>query len=352
MRPVLLLLVAILLGHAQSRVPDTTSALETRGPTNATLHLEAGPLKLDVYISETAQLFHVVDQISQWSEFSHRQYVRYFRSLDGGLTDPDRQLLAEHAAIRKAHGWGKGPEKVFYTPLDLDEALRVGVANGHLTDAEAETERRVLLHFQPRVRQLIASEGGNLDAFVRDLVRQQSDLAAFAAEAARFVGASPANAIPFYPIVNPDDINMGGGFNGGTLTLEIPRTENAYPTLVHELFHAFVETRKATLEAAVRTVPGLDFQTLNEGLAYAMSPGIHHTGNSDPLQASVVGFMAKGSPLSDPYTRFNTFALALRPLLIQALADPKQNLESFLPRAADAWLVLTEFVHSRGKAKE
>ena len=95
-----------------------------------------------------------------------------------------------------------------------------------------------------------------------------------------------------------------------------------------------------------------DFQTLNEGLAYAMSPGIHHTGNSDPLQASVAGFMAKGSPLSESYTRFNTFALALRPLLMQALADPKQNLDSFLPRAADAWLVLTELDHARGKAKE
>jgi hypothetical protein len=351
-RPVLLLLATILPGHAQSRVPDTTSNLDTPGPTNATVHLEAGPLRLDIYISETAQLFHVVDQISQWSEFSHRQYVRYFRSTDGGLTEADRQLLAEHAAIRKAHGWGKGPERVFYTMLDLDEALRAGVVNGHLTDGEAETERRVLLHFQPRVRQLIASEGGHLSAFVRELGGEQSDLAAFAAEAARFVGASPANAIPFYPIVNPDDINMGGGFNGGTLTLEIPRTRNAYPTLLHELFHAFVQTRKATLEAAVRTVPGLDFETLNEGLAYAMSPGIHHSGDADQLQESVVGFMAKRMPLSDSYTRFNSFALALRPLLKEALADPKQNLDSFLPRAADAWLVLTELDHARGLVKQ
>ena len=177
MRLVLLLLAPFLLCHAQP----------------GAVHLEAGPLRLDIYISETAQLFHVVDQISQWSEFSHRQYARYFRSLDGGLTEADRQFLAEHAAIRKAHGWGKGPEKVFYTSLDLDEALRAGVANGHLTDDEAETERRVLLHFQPRVRQLLASEGGNLGAFVRELSGKQSDLAAFAAEAGRFVGASPAN---------------------------------------------------------------------------------------------------------------------------------------------------------------
>ena len=35
--------------------------------------LEAGPLKLQIYISRTAHLFHVVDQISEWSEFCHQQ---------------------------------------------------------------------------------------------------------------------------------------------------------------------------------------------------------------------------------------------------------------------------------------
>ncbi len=93
-------------------------------------HLEAGPLKLDIYVSDTAQLFHVVDQISQWSEFSHKQYVRYFEKLDGGLSETDREVLAEHAAIRKAYGWGRGPEQVFYTQLDLEEALRLGVERG------------------------------------------------------------------------------------------------------------------------------------------------------------------------------------------------------------------------------
>jgi hypothetical protein len=53
-------------------------------------------------------------------------------------------------------------------------------------------------------------------------------------------------------------------------------------------------------------------------------------------------YIAMGSPLIDSFTRFNFFALALRPLLKEALTDPHQNLKSFLPRAADAWLVLAE----------
>lgn len=340
-----LFLAAVLACEAQSRTHDQVSAAQTKDRANAPVHLNAGPLKLDVYISETAQLFHVVDQISQWSEFSHPQYVRYFESR-GGLSESDLRILGEHVAIRKRYGWGRGPEQVFYTPLDLDEALKAGVASGYLTNAEADTERRVLTYFRPRVERLV-SESRPLDEFVREFARQQSNLAAFAKEAARFVGKSPSKPIPFYVIADPDDANMGGGYNGGKLTLEIPRKRDVYPTVLHELFHAFVETKKAEVENTARSVPGLDFQTLNEALAYAISPGLHHTGDSDQLQAKVSAYIANGSPLSDSYTRFNFFALALRPLLKEALEDPNQNLESFLPRAADAWLVLVELDRAR-----
>ncbi len=55
----------------------------------------------------------------------------------------------------------------------------------------------------------------------------------------------------------------------------------------------------------------------------------------------------KGARMSDSFTRFNYFALVLRPLLKEALADPHQNLESFLARAVDAWLVLVELDRAR-----
>jgi hypothetical protein len=338
--------MALLACRAQAGAQDEHSAAQTKKRTNTHVHLEAGPLKLDVYVSETAQLFHVVDQISQWSEFSHEQYVRYFASVGGGLSESDRKILAEHVAIRKRYGWGRGSEQVFYTPLDLNEALKAGVVSGYLTAVEAETERKVLTYFRPRVERLVL-DSRPLNGFVREFVRRQSDLAEFAAEAARFVGKSPAKPIPFYLIADPDDTNMGGGYNGGILTLEIPRKRDVYPTVLHELFHAFVETKKDKIEIAVRSVPGLDFQTLNEGLAYAISPGLYHTGDSDQLQAKVSAYMTKESPLSDSFTRFNYFALALRPLLREALADPHQNLESFLPRAVDAWLVLVELDRAR-----
>jgi hypothetical protein len=94
---------------------------------NASSRIDAGPIKLEIYISETATLFHVVDQLSQWSEFSHEQYRRYFRSTQGELSDGERSMLAEHSAIRTKYGWGRGPEKAFYTPLALSDALTAAV---------------------------------------------------------------------------------------------------------------------------------------------------------------------------------------------------------------------------------
>ena len=305
--------------------------------------IDAGPLQLDLVVSETSQLYHIVDQVSQWSEFSHRQYYRYFRDSLGGFSDEDRKLLADHAAIRRAHGWGNGPDHVFYTSLDLERALQAGVAHGDLTQAEADTERAVLTHFRPRVEKLIA-DSTSVPEFVRLLQEKRQDLAEFARKMARFTGGAPPQAIPFYLIANPDTDSIGGGYNGGQITLEIPRQRNAYHTLLHELFHAFLELQKSKVEPVIQSVPGLglDFSTLNEGLAYALSPGIIHDGANDQLARSVASDLAKGTPMTDSYARFHRYGLALRPILRDAL-DHDQTLETFLPRALDAWRVLIEF---------
>ena len=110
----------------------------------------------------------------------------------------------------------------------------------------------------------LISESKPLDNSVREFAREQSNFSAFATEVARFVGKSPARPIPFYVIADPDDSNIGGGYNGGYLTLEIPRKKDVYPTVLHELFHAFVETKRTEIETTARSVPRLDFQTLNE----------------------------------------------------------------------------------------
>jgi hypothetical protein len=301
--------------------------------------LAAGAATLDLHVSRTAHLFHVVDQLSEWSEFCHRQYARHFGRLPGGRSAEDRKHLARHAAIRKRRGWGGGLEQAFYTPLELDAALRLGIADGHLTAEEAKAEREVFLHFAPRVEALMKSQQPTLAKFARGLRQRKDALARFTAKLSRFCGGMKVT-VPVYLLANPAERDCGGGYNGGRLTLEVPRGRDAYPMFLHELMHAFLETRRAWLERAVRGVDGLDYMGLNEGIAHALAPGILHDGGGDPLAERVRRDLAAGKPLSDNSTRFHRLGLALRPLLRDALEDRTQTLSSFLPRAVDAWRVV------------
>jgi hypothetical protein len=306
--------------------------------------IEVGPLRLDVYISRTAALFHVVDQLSEWSYYSHRQYGRAFAP----LSDADRAVLEQHKVVRTAHPWGKGLEQTFYSPLPLEAALQNGIAQGWLSPNEAATEQAVLLHFAPRIDALLTIQGNALAAF-RDRLRRELALRSeVIAELARFTGKFP-DLVPVYLLPNPEAQNMGGGYNGGRLTIEVPTAADAVPTTLHELFHAFLDTRRSDLELAVAGIPGLDAETLNEGLAYAFSPGLVHGGpaDGDPLVKTVGEQFADGSPLSDAYTRNNRYALSLRPLLKDALRDERQTLNTFLPRAIDVWRAFYEVEKAR-----
>jgi hypothetical protein len=309
--------------------------------------LHAGPLRLEIHVSRTATLFHVVDQLSAWSPFCHGQYARGLDPLDAA----DRAQLARHRDVRTRHPFGAGLERALYTPLALDDALAAAADAGGLTWEDADTEREVLAHFAERVERLSAAESAHVEAF-RARIRTELPAATELAERLEaWIGRTP-EPVPVYLIANPDDHDFGGGYNGGRLTVEVPRVADAWPTFLHEVFHAFLETRRADLERAVVDLPGLDFQTLNEGLAHALAPGLHHAGppDSDPLAERVRALERDGRRLDDYDGRVYRYALALRPLAREALAPERAATRTFaadLERALDAWRVLTELEASR-----
>jgi len=306
--------------------------------------IKVGVLALDVHISRTAVLFHVVDQLSEWSYYSHRQYGRALAT----LSDADRAMLEQHRTVRAKHSWGEGLEQTFYSPLALDEAISIGVAQGWLSAKEAVMEREVLLHFSPYIEAMLTAQSASLVAFREKLRHELAARAELIAQFSRFTGRCP-EVVPVYLIPNPDANNMGGGFNGGRLTVEVPTVADAIPTTLHELFHVFLKTKEAEIEAAVASIAGLDSETLNEGLAYAFSPGLVHSGPAaiDTLVRTVRKEFATGNSLSDQFTRYNRYALSLRPLLQAALTDERQTLDTFLPRAIDVWRALWEVEKAR-----
>ena len=345
-----LAVTATLLTCCDMAAPPTAPATAASQPAalSPVAVMDAGPLRVEIHISRTATVFHVVDQLSLWSEFCHRQYRAWFEALDGGLSPDDLQLLAEHAAIRKAHGWSGGLEQTLYSPLDLDDALAAGMDRGHLTAEEAATERRVLEHFAPRVEELMRRERPTLEACIARLQSRSADIESYARVFARFCGCAQLT-IPVYLIANPDDRTSGGGYGGGRMTLEIPRQYDIYPTFLHETFHAFLRTKQGLMEQTARSAEGLNTETLGEGFAYALNPGIIHSADGgDPLGRLVADDIKAQKPLSDSYTRFHRLGLAMRPLLDEALKDPNAALETFLPRAVDAWRVVWELEKAKG----
>lgn len=301
--------------------------------------IQAGPLTLEVRIgSRTAHLFHVVDQLSGWSEYCHMQYRRYWEKNYGPLKQEEVALLAEHAAIRKRRGWGS-LEPIFYTSQDLEKVL----TDPRLGATDAAIERRVFAAFASRIEDMITSESGPAGQFVAVIEGKKPDLEIFATKAARLFGVKSLR-LPVYLLVNPDDSMIGGGYNGGIITLEVPRKADAFPSFLHEVFHSFIEPHKSALNTAAMGVPGLNGETLNEGLAYALSPGIFHSGGpgADPLRNQVSADIQNKKRLSDAYTRFNRFGLALRPLVKEALEDPRATFDALLPRVVDTWRSLTE----------
>jgi hypothetical protein len=291
--------------------------------------INAGPLSLEMRISRTAQLFHVVDQISQWSPYCHDQYLAAI----GRLSTEDEAKLAQYRAIRQRYGWGRGLEQTFYSDDGVEAALAKAVAAQRLDAEAAATVKQVLEQFAGRIDALVTEETPRLRAFRDELGQRRGELEAFATKAAAFSGVA-ALSVPVFLVANPSDNDTGGGFNGERLTLEVPRKADPLVSLVfHELMHAFIAGKRQLLRDSAARLDGIDSETIEEALIYPV-PSCFETASYKELKSRVAEDFAAQKPLADPYVRFNRFGLGLRPLICDALAKGR-TIEEVLPRALD-----------------
>ena len=293
--------------------------------------IECGPLTFEVYLSRTAHLFHVVDQLSRWDNACHGQYFEHMP-----LSPEDEEILARYAEVRAKRRWGQGLEQTFYVPLSLDAAIKAGVKDGHVTAAEIAAIRTALDHFAARVDELMKSHRDALERAFTTIDRTRMGEAA--RRVARFVGVKKL-AIPTFPLASP--ARGGGGMDGGRLRWELHDERPSFSVLLHEATHAFFATKDALLQKTVAATPGLDMTLLGEGFAYAVAPGLYPDGDQDELLQNVARDRATQEAWEDPtYGRQRCYALALRPLLKQALDE--STVEAFLPRASDVFRALHE----------
>ncbi len=311
--------------------------LETTQTRAATVEIDLGGLVAIVSDSPTAQVFHIVDQLSEWDQYTHRQYARWARqALE--LDAQDRKLLQQHAEMRRARGWGNGFEQAFYVDDPIEVAAAHAVDAKLLSPEEAAMEQAVLLHFEPLLASLRERGAGSIVRLRHRLVTEAGDIGALMRKLQQFAESKRPPRVPVFLVPSPDDprSTAGGGFNGGRLVLEVQNSSDVLPTFLHECMHALLEPRHAAIEAAAGSA-ALDTTTLNEGIAYALGPGVMDDPTvSDTLVDVLVRRVLRGSPASDSYLQFYMVAAVIRPLLRSALARG-ETLSDFLPKAVEKW---------------
>jgi hypothetical protein len=297
--------------------------------------IDFGGFALSISDSWTAQVFHVVDQLSEWDQFAHKQYGRW-AAKNLTLDDTDTRLLRQHAELRKARGWGNGFEQAFYVDDDIETAAEKAASSGLLTPQEADAERAILLHFSARLASLRESGAATISAFRSRLTTEYDQIRPLVQQLLRLAGTGRAVAVPVFLVVNPEEGSGGGGFNGGRLVVEVQPRPDPLPMLMHESMHALlVPHAQAIAEAA--NAAGLSSQALNEGIAYALAPGLtQRTATADALVDALVQRLTRGAAVSDSYVQFYMIAGVLRPLLQTAL-ESGDTLDRFLPKAAERW---------------
>jgi hypothetical protein len=290
--------------------------------------------ELAISESRTAQLFHIVDQLSQWDQYTHKQYVRWAaKSL--ALDDDDRRFLLQHVELRRHHGWGSALEKAFLVEAPLDIATRDAIQNGLLSEADAMTERDVLRHFAPKLAPLIDQQTPVMDRFVGNLEADRNRLAPTITELLAFCEIKAKISVPVFLVANPEDRNGGGGANGGRLVIEVPSPDTR-SILLHEALHFLLLGHQAEIEAAAKAA-GLPANVLNEAVAYAFAPGLTDDGTADDeLADEVVRMQLRGVKPADPYLQFNSMAIVIRPVLRQSIRD-HETFGAFLPKAIQKW---------------
>jgi hypothetical protein len=296
--------------------------------------VDLGGLVLSVSDAPTAQIFHIVDQLSQWNIYTHKEYVRWAEKTQL-LDQRDRELLQQHAEMRKKHGSGLGFEQTFLVDDSVENAAVKGIAAQLLSAEEANTERDILLHFAPKLQPLLRQREAEIVALEQQLVAEQARLTPLVAQLAHFAEVKNPPTVTVFLVANAEERNGGGEANGGRLIVEVP-SPDAIGVLLHESLHWLLKPQEAAIRSAAEAA-GLDFTALNEGIAYGLYPGITADNEQgDRLIEQLVQMQLRGTSSSDRYLQFDQIAAVIRPLLRAALAH-NETITTFLPKATAKW---------------
>jgi len=143
--------------------------------------VDLGGLVLSVSHAPTAKIFHILDQLSQWSVYTQKEYERWAEKTQL-LDQQDRELLKQHAEMRKKHGSGHG------------------FANG---------ERDILLHFAPKLQPLLRQRQSAIVVLEQQLVAEQARIAPLVVQLVHFAEVKDPPTVTAFLVANAKSTTAG-----------------------------------------------------------------------------------------------------------------------------------------------
>ena len=278
-----------------------------------------GPLDLEIAVESRASMFHAVDQMAGYPQ-THSAFDSI--AFSPPLSGDEKEALAMHRAVRADHPAGSG----------LEEAYYLGHSSS-IDDGTRAKEDRVIARLSKRLKPFLGKGQPHVSSFAQTL-REELPTYSPTFEAIGTLAGTPKRALPIALVARP---GAGVGVatrDGGVLVVEVTEDEASLTPLVHEAVHALLDSRRDAIRAAAsRCHSGLDSQTLEEGVAMAVAPGMIHDGarGDDPLSHAVASDNGK---FEGP-VRFRALGLAMRPAISHALDGG--SFEGLLSDGCEAW---------------
>jgi hypothetical protein len=293
-------------------------------------------LTLHISNSWTAQVFHITDQLSNWSPYTHRQYIRWAKKRLH-LTADDSIMLSRYVVLRKAHTHNSDDfDHSFLVDGSIEQAAAAAVDQNRLSESEAKQAQEVLQYFSSRLSILRDTATSQVDRFYKRYAAHRQEMEPFLKKVIHFTESQGKISIPVFLVVNPEEGSGGGEANGGRLVVELQQKPDPLVFLVHESFHQLLRPHQEALKAMADSA-NVDWQVINEGMAYAIE-GLME--DPDLLPNLLVHYIADGRTTADPYVRFYMAAILFRPMLREALTNG-ETVSAFLPKAIARWKSLS-----------
>jgi hypothetical protein len=293
--------------------------------------LSAPPIALTLIDSRTAQVFHIVDELSAWYPEAHRQYAEW-ATKEMPLDDAERTMLAKHAKLRAKRRRG-GLDQSFNVSGSVPEAARGAVEKKLLAVLDASDEQALIEHFEPRLRPLLESQAKVITELEAKVATELPRVAPLLARLGRFCEVTETLPIRAVLVPSPSAARGEGRATRTTMVLEVPAGEESVSAFFHYLAHVVLLQRRGTIAmAAGKCDEAVDDETIEEGFAYAIAPGL-----TQPELLPALVEADRAASLRDPRVRAERLGLALRTELSTSLEGGHDTISSFMPKVCEAW---------------